>query len=252
MKISVITACYNSEATVAKSIESFLAQDYQDKELIVVDGASKDRTCDVVKSYASPLISLQSEPDRGIYDAMNKGLRRVTGDAFGCLNSDDCYHSSESLSLIAEALKTSDVVSGQLYFVREHDGSAPTRIWNPAAFTRGAYRWGYTVPHPTTYARRCVLDKVGEFVPAYRSAGDYDWILRALELEGFSHQVIDAVLVDMRVGGESTNGLRALYNNSREMLAVRQRRLGSGVVDMALILNLLRKVTQTLPKRLLG
>ena len=252
MKISVITVCYNSESTIAKTIDSFLAQDHPDKEMIIVDGASEDRTCEIVKSYSSPIISLQSERDHGIYDAMNKGLRRVSGDAFGCLNSDDCYHFPQSLSLIADALKSADLVSGQLHFVQEHDGAPPTRIWKPKPFTRGAYRWGYTVPHPTTYAHRRVLEKVGDFLPEYRTAGDYDWILRALELEGFSHKVVDAVLVDMRVGGESTNGLRALYNNSREMLAVRQHRLGSGTVDMAMALNLLCKIKQILPKPISG
>lgn len=252
MKLSVITVCFNSQATIARTIDSFLSQDHPDKEMIVVDGASKDRTCEIVKSYSSPLISLHSERDRGIYDAMNKGLRRIGGDAFGCLNSDDCYHSSQSLSLIAAALTSADVVSGELHFVREHDGALPTRVWKPKPFTRGAYRCGYTVPHPTTYARRHVLEKVGDFLPEYRSAGDYDWILRALELEGFSHNVIDAVLVDMRVGGESTSGLKAIYNNSREMLAVRQHRLGSGMVDLALVLNLARKVRQVLPRLRFG
>lgn len=244
MKISIIMAAYNSQATIGRSIESFLQQDYLEKELIVVDGASSDQTCAIVKGFNSPLIRLHSERDIGIYDAMNKGLSRVTGQGFGCLNSDDCYARPDALSLIAEGLQSADIVSGRLDFVREHDGSAPVRVWRPVKHKRGAYVRGFSLPHPTTYARRAVLDSVGLFSTAYRSASDYDWLLRALEVEGFSHAVIKEVLVNMRIGGESTSGVRAIWQNSREMLQVRRERLGSGAVDAATFLNLYKKIKQ--------
>lgn len=244
MKISVIMAAYNSSATIGGAVESFLAQDHPDKELIVVDGASRDDTCEIVRAFDSPLIRLHSEPDKGIYDAMNKGLARVSGDAFGCLNSDDCYARPDALSLIAEALAGADLVSGQLNFVREHDGSAPVRLWRPEHYRSGAYGRGFSLPHPTTYARRAVLDRVGLFSTQYRSASDYDWLMRALEIHGFSHAVIDAVLVNMRIGGESTAGLSAILQNSRELLAIRRDRLGSGPIDAALFLNLIKKIKQ--------
>jgi glycosyltransferase len=244
MKISVIMAAYNSQATIGRAIDSFLAQTHPDKELIVIDGASKDNTCAIVESFNSPLIRLHSERDKGIYDAMNKGLRRVSGDAFGCLNSDDCYARPDALALIADALKDADIVSGRLHFVREHDGSAPVRRWYPELHRPGAYARGFSLPHPTSYARRKVLERVGEFSTHYRSASDYDWLMRALEIEGFSHAIIDEVLVNMRVGGESTAGLRAFWQNSRELLKVRQERLGSGVLDAAVFLNLYRKLKQ--------
>lgn len=244
MKISVIMAAYNSQTTIGTAIESFLGQSHPDKELIVVDGASKDDTRTIVEAFESPLIRLHSEPDKGIYDAMNKGLRRVTGDAFGCLNSDDCYARPDALSLIAEALETADLVSGRLHFVREHDGSPPVRIWQPSRHRPGSYARGFSLPHPTTYARRSVLDRVGEFRTDYRSASDYDWLLRALELEGFSHAVIDEVLLNMRIGGESTAGLKAILQNSRELLSIRRDRLGSGMIDAAVFLNLIKKLRQ--------
>lgn len=252
MKISVITVCYNAEATIAHTIESFLEQDYPDREMIVIDGASKDGTCDVVRRYDSPLIRLYSEPDKGIYDAMNKGLARVTGQAFGCLNADDRYHAPQSLRTIAKALQEVDIVSGRLHFVRAHDGQAPARVWQPQAFRKGGYRWGFSLPHPSTYARSTVLARVGGFSTDYRSASDYDWLLRALEIEGFRHAVIPDVIVDMLIGGESTSGLRAVVNNSRELLAVRQARLGSGTIDAALFLNLARKFGQVAATRLFG
>ncbi|MDD7971984.1 glycosyltransferase family 2 protein [Roseinatronobacter alkalisoli] len=244
MKISVIMAAYNSQATIGRAIESFLAQAHPDKELIVIDGASKDNTCAIVENFNSPLIRLHSEHDNGIYDAMNKGLRRISGDAFGCLNSDDCYARPDALALIADALKDADIVSGRLHFVREHDGSAPVRRWHPELHRPGAYARGFSLPHPTSYARRTVLERVGEFSTQYRSASDYDWLMRALEIEGFSHAIIDEVLVNMRIGGESTAGLRAIWKNSRELLEVRQKRLGSGVLDIAMVLNLYRKFMQ--------
>ncbi|NGM44568.1 glycosyltransferase [Rhodobacter sp. SGA-6-6] len=244
MKISVVMAAWNSQATIATAIGSFLEQDHPDKELIVVDGASRDATCEIVRGFGSPLITLHSEPDKGIYDAMNKGLARVSGDAFGCLNSDDRYARKDSLGLIAAALETADLVSGVLHFVREHDGSPPVRRWVPVVHRKGAYARGYTLPHPTTYARRRVLDRVGKFSTDYRSASDYDWLMRALEIEGFSHAIINEVLVDMRLGGESTGGLRSVVNNAREMLAIRRNRLGSGMIDMALFLNLAKKLKQ--------
>jgi len=244
MKISVIMAAYNSQATITRSIESFLQQDYPSKELIVIDGASRDETCAIVKAFKSPLIRLHSEKDMGIYDAMNKGLSRVTGQGFGCLNSDDCYARPDALSLIAAALQHADIVSGRLDFVREHDGSEPVRIWHPTVHRHGAYARGFSLPHPTTYARRAVLDRVGLFSTDYRSASDYDWLLRSLEIEGFSHTVIREVLVNMRIGGESTSGVRAIWQNSREMLQVRRERLGSGPVDKAMFLNLYKKLKQ--------
>ena len=244
MKISIIMAAYNSQVTIKRSIESFLEQDYINKELIVVDGASTDETCAIVKGFDSPLVQLHSERDVGIYDAMNKGLRRVTGQGFGCLNSDDCYARPDALSLIAAGLQRADLVSGCLNFVREHDGSAPVRVWCPEKHEHGAYVRGFSLPHPTTYARRAVLDRVGLFSTDYRSASDYDWLLRALEIEGFSHAVVKEVLVNMRIGGESTSGVRAIWQNSREMLQVRRERLGSGTVDAATFLNLYKKLKQ--------
>lgn len=244
MKISVIMAAYNSQVTIGHAVESFLKQDHEEKELIVIDGDSKDQTCEIVEAFRSPLIRLFSEPDKGIYDAMNKGLRRLDGDAFGCLNSDDCYARRDSLSIIARALETYDLVSGGLNFVREHDGSPPVRVWQPKPFRPGAYARGYSLPHPTTYATRRVLDRVGEFNTQYLSAGDYDWIMRAVETEGFSHGVANEFLVNMRLGGDSTSGLKALWNNSRGTLKVRQDRLGSGFIDSAVFLNLARKIRQ--------
>lgn len=244
MQISVVMVAYNSQAHIGSAIESFLEQEHPEKELIVIDGASVDDTCAIVNGYNSPLIHLYSEPDDGIYDAMNKGLTHISGDAFGCLNSDDCYSGPDALGRIASALSDAQIVSGQLNFVREHDGSPPVRVWKPERHEAGAFARGFSLPHPTTYARREVLESVGRFSTSYRSASDYDWLLRALEVEGFSHAVIHEVFVNMRIGGESTSGLRSLINNSCELLKIRRERLGSGAVDIAFFMNLVKKLRQ--------
>lgn len=244
MRISVVMVCFNSEATIGSAIDSFLMQEHADRELIVIDGASRDRTCDIVRSYESSLIALTSEPDSGLYDAMNKGLRRFTGDAFGFLNSDDCFHDPQALSRISDALLSADLVTGGLNFVRAHDSSAPVRVWKAEGHQKGAFRRGWSVPHPTTYARRSVFEKVGEFDPSYHSASDYDWLMRALEIEGFRHTAITSTLVDMMLGGTSTAGPRAVLQNTFEKLKVRQTRLDAGFVDAAIIYNAITKLKQ--------
>ncbi len=244
MKVSVIMVAYNSQLTIKRSIESFLSQDYKNKELIVVDGASSDGTCRILEEFNSPLIKVHSEVDEGIYDAMNKGLRLMTGECFGFLNSDDCYARKDVLSIVTSALNDIDIVSGGLCFVREHGDYPCVRVWHPERYSAGIYGKGFSVPHPSTYCRYSVFDKVGEFSTRYSSAGDYDWFLRSFELEGFSHGVLPEVLVKMRIGGESTGSLASILNNSKEMLEVRRNRLGVGLIDSALLLNLGKKIRQ--------
>ncbi len=249
MMISVITVCFNSEATITHTIESFLKQDYPNKEMIVIDGGSSDRTLEIIDSFDSPLIKVASGPDRGIYHAMNKGLRLYQGDGFGFLNSDDQFHDSSALSSLAAGLSKACLVSGTLHFVRRHDGSAPTRVWRPVQHQKGAFHKGYSLPHPTTYARREVHDRVGEFDETLRNAGDYDWLLRALELEGLSHLVLSDVLVDMQLGGESTAGLSALIRNAQEVASIRRHRLAVGAMNTAAFRNVCAKLLQIVEAR---
>ncbi len=250
MKISTIMVCRNAMETIGGAVESFLAQDHPDKELVVVDGASTDRTVAVLEGYKSPEISVLSELDKGIYDAMNKGLARFSGDAFGFLNADDRYHDSTALSRIAEGLAGADMVSGHLHFVSAHDGSPPARVWRASTFKPGGFRRGWAPAHPVTYAMRDVFEKVGMFDATYAAAGDYDWLLRALEIERVRYATIDAVLVDMALGGVSTRGIGANIRNARETSRARQTRLGSGPVDLAMLYGPLRKLDQVLMARI--
>lgn len=250
MKLSTIMVSWNAEATIAGAVQSFLMQDHPDKELVVVDGGSTDKTVSILEGFGASEIKLESGPDKGIYDAMNKGLQRFEGDAFGFLNADDRYHDAHALSRVNEGLASTDMVSGNLNFVERHDGSAPVRIWPATAFRPGAFKSGWAPAHPTTYARRSVYERVGGFDPGFRIAGDYDWLLRALEIEGVSHGVIPETLVDMAMGGVSTAGWTAPVANAREMLRARRMRLGSGLLDLAFFAGPIRKVAQLRTRRM--
>lgn len=234
MKISVITVCYNAERTIGHTIESFLAQSHSYKELIVVDGASRDGTVKLVESFGSPEVKLISEPDKGLYDAMNKGLARYHGDAIGFLNADDRFASPDSLARIVTALEGCDMVSGDLDFVRDHQSAMVVRRWRGRPYTPGGFRRGWMAAHPTFYARRRVVESVGRFDLTYRIAADYDFMLRAYELHSFRSRHVAEVLVHMQQGGASTAGFKAYWLSNREALHSRQRWLRSGMIDYAL------------------
>lgn len=244
MKISVVTVCFNAVQTIGYTIDSFLWQTHGQKELIVVDGGSTDGTLEIVRSYPEESVRLIAEPDRGMYDAANKGLKAYTGDVVGFLNADDRYHDAGVLSDIAAALKDADLVSGNLDYVRDHASREVVRRWRGTPFRKDGFRRGWMPAHPTVYARRHVVECVGPYDLAYRVASDYDWMLRAYELHDFRAAFIDRVLIDMMAGGMSTVSLRSHISHNLEALASRRRWLGSGAADYALFAKPLRKVRQ--------
>lgn len=244
MKVSVITVCWNSEKTLRYTLDSFFAQSYPNKEIVIVDGASKDRTLEIARSYPQELMLVHCEPDKGIYDAMNKGLRRFTGDAVGTLNSDDCFHDTKALERVAEALERADATCGDLRFVDNHENKRVVRKWTGSPVPRSGFRFGWMPAHPTFYVRRRVAETVGLFDTSFRIASDYDWMLRAIEIKGFRPAYIPHTLVDMMVGGASTADLKSKLTIARECLRARQKWLGSGPVDAALFGKPLRQLQQ--------
>ena len=235
MKISVVTVCYNAEKTIRHTVESFLSQTHANREMLIVDGWSKDRTLEIVRSYQSPLIKIHSEKDQGIYDAMNKGLKMYSGDAVGLLNADDIYHDRNSLALIAAGLEQSPIVTGGTNMVPDHVSGTVSRVWQPGPFKLGAFLKGYMPPHPSTYARREVYDQVGGFDTKYKICADYEWMIRAMEVHRFRVLVLDQILTHMMLGGASTSGLKSSLINLRETSRARQQWLGSGAIDAALV-----------------
>lgn len=218
MKISIITATYNSEDTLKDTLESVLKQKYQDYEHIIVDGLSKDSTMQIVKEYEKKYdgkLKYISEKDTGIYDAMNKGIKKATGDVIGFLNSDDIYANENVLSDIANMFNTKkcDGIYANLIFMDEETMSKPQRVWKSK---KGSLYTGWHPAHPTLYLKREVYDKIGVFNLQYRIVADYDFMIRMMKNKDIKLAYIDKYLVYMRLGGISTNGLKGYIKNMRE------------------------------------
>jgi len=235
-KISVVTACHNSEATLACTIKSFRAQTHPRKELLIIDGGSTDRTLDIAKKFADQDVRIVSERDKGIYDAMNKGLRLYTGDAIGFLNSDDTFHDAEALARVAAGLETAEAVHGDVAIVKDHQTKRVIRSWRGEPFKSGRFRQGWMPPHPTFYMRRSLGDRTGEFDLSYSSAADYDYMLRALELHAKSTAYIPGPMVDFLAGGQSS-GLRRVVLANFACLRSRRKHLGVPILDWAFFLK---------------
>lgn len=244
MKLSILTTSYNSEATIGYTIESFLAQSHSDKEMLILDGASQDRTLDIARSFNAEEIRIFSERDTGMYDALNKGLQLFSGDAFGVLNSDDTFHDNSALSRITDALAQYDMVHANLDFVRDHKSKHVVRHWRAEPKPKSGFRAGWMPAHPTFYARRKVVEGVGRFDLAYATSSDYDWMLRAVELNNFSLGIVGHTTIDMMMGGRSTSGITSLIKHNFEALQSRRTRLNTGLVDYALLAKPMRKLGQ--------
>ena len=212
MKFSIITATYNSEATVKDTIESVLKQTYRDIEYIIVDGGSKDKTLEIVKHYEPEFegrMKWISEKDNGIYDAMNKGIRMATGDVVGILNSDDFYTSENVLEHINRAFLTNDVdaVYADIHFVDNDNLKKTVRYYSSKVFRRWLMRLGFMPAHPSFYIKRECLDRVGLYDTSYRIAADFEFLLRAIFINRIRTRYMKEDFVTMRTGGVSTSGL---------------------------------------------
>lgn len=244
MKISVVSVCYNAAPVIGETVRSFLAQDYTDKELLIIDGNSSDHTIEVVRNFADQNIRIVSEDDCGIYDAMNKGLARFSGDVIGFLNAGDTYHDQTVLTQIAIALENADVAYGDLDMISDLVSRKIVRKWRADEFSPGAFASGWMPPHPTFYARRELAVKTGLFDLKYSISADYDFMLRALEMQRPRVRYIPQVLVDFMIGGVSTAGLGAVVRGNLECLRARRQHLKTPMLDAAFFLKPLRKIGQ--------
>lgn len=218
MKISIITATYNSAATIAKCVRSIDSQTHINIEHIIIDGASKDNTLEIIKSIPNRVSKIISETDKGIYDAMNKGIKLASGDVIGCLNSDDHYHNSQVVEKIAEVFKNYpeiDCIYGNLIFV--NDNQKVVRKWLSKPFQPGLFAKSWTPAHPTFYCRREVYERYGLYKTDYKIAADVELMLRVLELKRIKSFFLDEVLVNMSVGGVSTQGIKSTLTITKEM-----------------------------------
>lgn len=218
-KISVITVCYNSAAHIADCLRSVDAQTWQNVEHIVVDGASNDATMDIIAAHPKLWRRVLSEPDKGIYDAMNKGLKMATGDIVGFINSDDFYSSPTVLEKVAAALSdtSADACYADLCYVDQHDVNSIVRYWRSSAFVPGLFLRGWCPAHPTFYVRGDVFERFGGFDTRYRIAADVELMARFLEVHRISTRYIPEVLVKMRTGGTTNRSVTNIIRQNHEI-----------------------------------
>jgi len=217
--ITIVTAVYGAESTIGDTLESLARQDFSDWEHWVIDGASPDRTLEVVRGLPDARRQILSEPDGGVYEAMNKGIARARGEVLGFLNADDFYESDTVLSQIAAAFQDPEVeiVYGNLRYVASDDPSRVVRDWVSGPYRPGAFGRAWTPPHPTVYARRALFERWGGFDESMRIAGDWDWLFRMFEIHGVKARYLDEHLVRMRLGGVSNRSLGGLVQNQCEI-----------------------------------
>jgi len=210
MKISIITPTYNSGKTLARTIESVLAQNYPDLEYIIIDGGSTDNTKEIVSGYQNRLnIKFISESDKGIYDAMNKGVKLATGETIGILNSDDIFDNSTVLKIVSEAFTDPkiDAVYGDIKYFGG-DVNKITRYWQTGEYTDKKFNNGWMIPHPALFVRKTVYDKYGLYNTDFKLAADYEFILRLLKIHKINIKYTPETFVRMYNSGASGNSLK--------------------------------------------
>lgn len=235
MKVSIITVVRNNQTTIAHTIDSVLSQDYQEIEYIVVDGCSTDSTVKIIKSYGEKISKFISEPDKGIYDAMNKGIKLATGDIIGLLNSDDFYENTSVISQVIQkfARQKIDLVYGDVVFVNPHNTKKVIRYYSSANFHLDKFSWGLTPPHPSCFLKRKVYEKYGYFRTDYQLASDYELLLRLMKIHQISYSYLPNVLVKMRPGGASNKNLLCRWVGYREILrACKEHRVQTNMLKL--------------------
>ena len=247
MKISIITITFNSAKTLPRALESVQKQTYPDIEHVIVDGASTDGTRALIEAYADryPNVRWISEPDEGIYNALNKGIRMATGDVIGFLHSDDVFYSPDSIGHIASAFLSAetDVVYSDLQYC---SGGKVVRHWRSNAFRPSSLKFGWMPPHPTVYVRREVYEQVGPYDEWFRISADFDMMLRIFKA-GYKSNYIPEVLVSMETGGASNKDRKARLSKTQEdYLVLKKNHVGAGLLTVAC--KQLRKVRQFLRK----
>ena len=229
MKITIITAVLNRELTIGQAIYSVLDQSYTDIELIVMDGGSTDGTMDIVRAINDERVIISSQRDRGIYDALNKGISRATGNVIGLVHSDDFLAHEHVIADVANAFEDAklDAVYGDLDYVSSTDPRKIVRSWRSGQFEPSMLARGWMPPHPSLFIKREIFERLGTYDISYRIAADYDAILRYFSSRPFHAVHIPYVLVKMRLGGVSNRSVRHMVLKSQEDLrALRKNRVG--------------------------
>jgi glycosyltransferase len=242
MKVTLITATYNSQKHLEDCILSVISQRYHDIEHIIIDGKSKDNTIAIIKKYEKHIAKWVSETDRGMYDAINKGMEMATGDIIGILNSDDMLASEDVIDVIVETFKEKkvDSIYGDLEYVDPTETDKIYRIWKGKPYRRSLFKTGWMPAHPTFYFKRDLLQKYGGYETHYFSAADYEFMARYLYKFKISAWYIPKLIVKMRRGGQSNSNIRMrLRANRRDYLAMKRNN-----IPFAFIVSILKPLSK--------
>jgi|WetSurMetagenome_2_1015567.scaffolds.fasta_scaffold01524_8 glycosyltransferase involved in cell wall biosynthesis len=217
--ISIITACLNSKRTIANTIDSVLAQTYHGIEYIIIDGGSTDGTTEIIKSYGTLITKYISGPDRGIYDALNKGIIMATSDIIGILNSDDFFNDNTVIERVAATFDENNIeaVIGDVQFVDPVKTSRVVRYYSSKKFTLGKFRFGIMPAHPGFYARRELFEKYGYYKTDYKIAADFELLLRFILVNRIKFKYLEMPFVSMRTGGLSNKSFMSNITLNKEI-----------------------------------
>lgn len=250
MKVSIITATYNAASFLEEAILSVMKQDYDNIEHIIIDGGSKDGTLAIIEKYKEHIAYSISEPDRGMYDAINKGMQVATGDIIGTLNSDDLLADNKVISSVVQAFqfKKTDTVYGDLVYVKPEDMTDIVRVWKGLPYKRSRYNFGWMPAHPTFYFKRNLLNTYGYYENHYYTAADYEFMARYLYHHRASAYYLPRLIVKMRLGGMSNGNIfRRLRANRRDYLAMKRNQ-----IPFAFIVSIMKPFRKILQYKKVG
>lgn len=243
LKISVITVCYNAESTIERCIQSVVTQSFKNVEYIIIDGRSTDNTLQIIHKYQQDIQFLLSEPDKGIYDAMNKGIKMATGDVIGMLNADDLFADDDVLSAVAESfsLQNAEILYGDLNYINPQGGVI--RKWRSGKYFQGMFNWGWMPPHPTFYCKRALFLKFGPYRLDYGTAADYELMVRFMHKHPINAYYLEKVMILMKTGGASN---KSLNNRVKGLLYDLKAMRNHGIIIpiVTIFFKPLRKISQ--------
>lgn len=222
MTISIITVVYNNNETIAEAIGSVLGQTCKDIEYIIIDGGSTDGTVETINQYKGSIDKFISEPDKGIYDAMNKGLQMASGDIIGILNSDDLYADADVLKDVWQSFADNpetDILYGDLVYVKRNDVNKTVRKWQSKPYFKNFFEWGNVPPHPALFVRAGVYKQAGLFNLQYKLAADYEFMLRIFKKYNFKSEYMNRLMVKMRLGGATNKSFANIWKGNKEIWA---------------------------------
>lgn len=250
MKITLITVCFNSAATIADTLKSVARQTHPDIEHLIIDGASTDDTLAVINAHRPAFSRVISEPDHGIYDAMNKAISAATGEVIGFINSDDFFADDSVLAQVAATMADShlDICYADLDYVDQKDTTKVLRRWRSGPFRPGLFCQDWRPPHPTFYVRRRVYEKLGGFELGYPLAADWVLMMRFLEIEKLHSRHVPQVWVKMRTGGATNRSLRNIFLQNIEIMRAARRHglpLNPWVFPIHKLINQMRQRLRT-------